>query len=231
MKNETECPNPWLCFILGFFLPLIGLIVSAIIGKGTGVKHAIAGIALRCILCIAGCLFIGGAITQAVNETNKASIRHRAGRDSEKPNERVTWRVTKKQSPIDDSYTVVISRDAEAPVSSGFKKERPTLIMRKQEGKREVYILFPMYLGSSKIPVTVRFGSNEAITEDWGTSSSGKAVFSPFPFEDFFAMVKSSNKLVVRLTPFGENPETVVFGLEGLDDMLKDSVVSEAFEK
>ena len=38
MENDSECKNPWLCAALGFFVPLFGVVIAAIIGKGTGAK-------------------------------------------------------------------------------------------------------------------------------------------------------------------------------------------------
>ena len=81
-----------------------------------------------------------------------------------------------------------------------------------------------MYLGNDKMPVTVRFDGDEAITDDWGCSTDGKAVFSPFPFSDFLETVLTSKRLVVRLTPYGESPETATFDISGLADVLDDEV-------
>ena len=54
------------------------------------------------------------------------------------------------------------------------------------------------------------------MTEDWECATDGKAVFSPFPFGDFWGMVKDSRRLVIRLTPYGESPATVSFNLSDI---------------
>lgn len=205
-------------------MPLIGLIIGAIIGKGTGVKHALGGIALRYVLIVGGCLWVTSRKPSLPADETPA--RQAVGkRDKPEAIERTTWEVRKDKSPIDDSLTVSIRREAEHPVSGGFRKSHPVLILRHKEGVSEAYVSWPMYLGNDKLPVTVRFDSDEAITENWGCSTDGKAVFSPFPFSDFLQMILTSKRLVVRLTPFGENPETATFDISGFSDCVDDEVL------
>lgn len=223
MNDNPECKNPWLCSVLGFFLPLIGLVIGAIIGKGTGVKHALGGIALRYVLIVAGCLWVASRVSDIPR--NETPARLASGKsDKLEADERTTWEVHKEKSPLDDSLTVSIRREAESPVHGGFRKSPAVLILRHKEGKSEAYVSWPMYLGNDKMPVTVRFDGDEAITDDWGCSTDGKAVFSPFPFSDFLETVLTSKRLVVRLTPYGESPETATFDISGLADVLDDEV-------
>lgn len=214
MRNKSDCKNPWLCTALGFFLPLLGLIIGAIIGKGDGVKHALGGVALRYVLAIGGCLFLFS------RDVSPAPSRPSQERRRSEHGKRKTWALEKSKSPIDDTTTYTITRAAKSPVSCGFSRSPAVLVIRQKEGTSEAYISWPMYLGSSKMPVTVRFDDDDAITQDWNTSTDGKAVFSPFPFEDFFGCVLLGRRLVVRLTPFGESPETAIFDISGLAGIL-----------
>lgn len=224
MKNDAECKNPWMCSVLGFFLPLVGLIISAIIGKGTGVKHAFGGIVLRNVLIVGGCLLVFNKTpTTPDGKTSAAKIGK--SRETAKTDERKTWEIENEKSPIDDSITYTIRREANAPVRGGFKKVRPVLIIRHKEGKSEAYVSWPMYLGNDKLAVTIRFDNDEAITEDWGCSTDRKAVFSPFPFADFLEMVLTSRSLVVRLTPYGESPETATFDISGFSECVSGDVL------
>ena len=228
MTNNIECKNPWLCSVLGFFLPLIGLIIGAIIGKGTGIKHALGGIALRYVLIIGGCLWVTSSVpSPSINETPARQASRK--RDKLGSNKRTTWEVLKGKSPIDDTLMVSIQREAESPVRGGFRKSHPVLILRHKEGKSEAYVSWPMYLGNGKLPVIIRFDNDEAITDNWGCSTDGKAVFSPFPFADFLEVALTSKRLVVRLTPFHESPETATFDLSGLDEIL-DHEIRVAFQ-
>ena len=218
MKNKGDCKNPWLCTFLGFFLPLIGLIIGAIIGKGDGVKHALGGIALRYVLIVGGCLWIFNSSSLPAHRGREVSARSEGGKRN--ANERKTWEVWKEKSQIDDSTIYTIRREAEEPVRGGYRKTPPVLILRHKEGKSEAYVSWPMYISNDKLPVTVRFDGDEAVTEDWNCSTDGKAVFSPFQFSDFLGMVLESKRLVVRLTPFGKSPETAIFDISGLADSL-----------
>lgn len=212
MQNKSDCKNPWLCTALGFFLPLLGLIVGAIIGKGDGVKHALGGIGLRYALIVGGCLWL-------FNSKPPESPVREASKPSESV-KRKTWELWKDKSPLDDSTVYTVRREAESPVRGGFRKSPPVLILRSKEGKCEAYISWPLYISRDKLPVSVRFDSDEAVTEEWNCSTDGKAVFSPFPFQDFLDMVLNSKRLVVRLTPFGENPETATFDISGFADII-----------
>ena len=174
---------------------------------------------------VGGCLFVFNQPPPVPNsETSVSSTDGK--REKSKANERTTWEMLKEKSPIDDSQTYTIQREADSPVHGGFRKSRPVLILRHKEGKSEVYVAWPMYLGNDKLPVTVRFDKDDAITEDWGCSTDGKAVFSPFPFSDFLEMALTSSRLVVRLTPFGESPETAIFDISGLADVLDEDVLA-----
>lgn len=214
-KNaQNECKNPWLCSALGFFVPVLGLIIGAIIGKGTGVKHALGGIVLRYVLGVMLlCWFysVGKKIEQSEQARQPLRQEHAAA----------GWSFEREQSSIDDSTTYTLSR-ASVEVVGKYKKAPAELIIRRQEGKNEVFITWPSHLAVRKVPVTVRFDKDEAVTEDWGCSTDGKAAFSPFPFADFWGMVKDSRHLTVRLIPYGENPQTVTFDLSNIPvDALK----------
>lgn len=217
-KHETECKNPLLCIALGFFLPLVGLILAAIIGKGTGLKHALAGVVLRYGLAIASCVYVfrPGESSRRTKTTPAVS--------ASKQTTKRTWQVTKKKSPIDDSTTYIVTREAEERV--GIAHDHPKLVIRRDEDASDVYIVWPCQLASSKIPVTIRFDSHEAITEEWTTSTTGKSAFSPFVFGELLNSLLNSKRLVVRLTPYGKSPETVTFDLSGLADVFDEDMVA-----
>ena len=169
--------------MLGFFLPLIGLIIGAIIGKGEGVKHALAGIVLRYVLIIGGCLWVFNSAMTAEPEGDSESLATGGGRSRQHhANERKTWEMSKSKSPLDDSTIYTIRREAAEPVHGAFDKMPPVLILRRKEGESDAYISWPIYIGHGETPVTIRFDDDDAVTEDWNCSTDGKAVFSPFPF-------------------------------------------------
>jgi len=88
--------------------------------------------------------------------------------------------------------------------------------------KTEVYADFHTYVGDDSRDVyteykriTVRVGDKSARNEHWNVSTDKRAVFSKRAIPLLREMVKS-DKLVLRLVPYGENPVTAVFDTRGL---------------
>ena len=221
--TKDECKNPYLCSILGFFLPLIGLIISAIIGKGEGVKHAFGGIALRYILFIGGCLYF----TQSVLTDKSVDFNDQV---NETYTQNTKWVLDESVSPIDDTPIYVLSCLSKENVSAIRKDKQAMLVVRHKEGKNEVYISWPRFLSTKEMPVTVRFDADESVTEKWQCGTDHKSVFSPFPFDDFYDLLKASEKLVVRLTPYGESPEIATFDLSSFN-LILNRKIKQVFER
>ncbi|MBL7114695.1 MAG: hypothetical protein ISS35_02925 [Kiritimatiellae bacterium] len=133
----------------------------------------------------------------------------------------VGWKIRTDISAIDDSKSYFLSRAAEEPIGSGIFSSTPTLMIRHKEGDLEVFIGFGTYLGSDSITVTHRMGSNPAQHEEWGLSTDGKSIFCPVDAVAFVGQLLVSNRLVVRLTPYGESPVTSTFDLSGLPEAIQ----------
>ena len=136
------------------------------------------------------------------------------------PEEPAGWQLRTDTSPIDDSKSYFLSRDADEPIGSGFMSSTPTLIIRHKEGTLEVYITFGTYLGSDTTMVTTRMGSSPATQREWGLSTDGKAIFCPTDNGQFVRQLLANDRLVIRLTPFGESPATSTFDLTGLSEAI-----------
>ena len=130
--------------------------------------------------------------------------------------EPVDWILKTETSPIDDSRTYILRRDAEEEIGRGFFASTPTLIIRHKEGSLELYITIGQYLGSDGTLVTSRLGSSPAQESEWSTSTDGKAIFYPSNVDAFVRQLMENNKLVIRVTPYGESPVTTSFNLSGL---------------
>ncbi len=136
------------------------------------------------------------------------------------PSDPPGWKLRTDTSPIDDSKSYFLSRDAEEPIGSGFMRSTPTLMIRHKEGELEVYITMGQYLGSDTATVTVRIGSSPATQSEWSLSTDGKAIFYPADHASFVRQLLANDRLVVRLTPFSESPVTATFDLEGLREAI-----------
>ena len=131
------------------------------------------------------------------------------------------WKLVTDTSPIDDSKTYILRRDAEEEIGSGFFSSTPTLIIRHKEGQLELYITIGQYLGMDGTLVTSRVGSFPAKESEWSISTDGKAIFYPGNVDSFVRELMANTKLVIRVTPYGESPVTTSFNLSGLSESIE----------
>jgi type VI secretion system protein VasI len=94
-------------------------------------------------------------------------------------------------------------------------------MIRHKEGDLEVYITFRDYLGSDTTMVTMRLGTSPASQSKWGVSTDGKAIFYPADNNEFVKQLLENERLVIRLTPYGESPITSTFDLKGLKEAIE----------
>lgn len=137
------------------------------------------------------------------------------------PEEPVGWRLKTETSPIDDSTTYILRRDAEEEVGTGIFASTPTLLIRHKEGELELYITVGQFLGMDKTLVTCRLGTSPAQDSEWSLSTDGKAIFYPGNVDAFVRQLMANDKMVIRLTPYGESPITTTFILSGLTDAIE----------
>lgn len=130
------------------------------------------------------------------------------------------WKISEDVSKIDDGPVIVVRLDAEAGVKSGYRENWPSLIIRLEEGEVDAYVAFGFFLGSDSIPVTIRFGEEQAVNEEWSTSTNGKAVFAPNSAKFLAALVKC-DLFRIRITPYGESPVLAEFDVRQLNTALE----------
>lgn len=186
MKSPSDkCENPWTCSLLGFFLPVVGLIVSAIIGKGAGVKHCLGGIGLRYAIAILPAVYLTHRIR------SEPPIPKEVHEAMQPPQE---WQVSFTTDKMTDERITIAYINAREKISG----KRPSLTFRVRGNERDTFITYPQYIGKDQ-KITIRFDKDDAITDTWTVSEDGRALFSPFPFDDFLALTAESQTLLVRL--------------------------------
>lgn len=139
------------------------------------------------------------------------------------------WSVDEGQSSMDDSKTVTLSLDSDDAVDGPLGPKQPTLIIRCQEGKTEVYVHTgmaasveegqeggPMYSHT----VRVRLDQGDAVTEHWGESTANDALFSEGDAIAFTKQIADAQTLTFQFTPFDANPAIARFDLRGLSEHL-----------
>ena len=129
------------------------------------------------------------------------------------------WEVSTDLSKIDDSTSVTALLTASQPIGAGYKQAIPTAVARCKEGDLDFYIVWGMFIGSSKHPVTMRLDSDDAGIENWSVSTDHKATFYSGNVNVLFEALTKAKKLVVRTTPYGESPVITSFDISGFSNV------------
>jgi hypothetical protein len=129
------------------------------------------------------------------------------------------WTVTEEVSPVDDSAIVTASRDADGELLAWpGKKVTPTLILRCQSRRLEVFVSTGMAEAGDSTEVTLRFDKQPAYAERWSHSTSGNALFlpgAPSTELDFVSKLRAHEKLLIQVTPYNSSPTMTTFTLAG----------------
>ena len=137
------------------------------------------------------------------------------------------WRVTTSSNPIDDSPIVVLATDSIS--GRNARGESISFVARCRSNTTEAYVVWNDYLaddsplgrGSWK-HVTVRIGDAPASQERWDTSTDHQATFAPGWAGNLLKRMMGEERLVVRTTPYNENPITAVFDIRGMETGLRE---------
>jgi type VI secretion system protein VasI len=131
------------------------------------------------------------------------------------------WYVERTKNPIDDTEKVVLALTADEGVSAFGQPI--ILFLRCQSRQFEFYISWNDYLasdgefGSEWKYVLVRHGSDEAVPEQWSTSTDQKATFAADPRAHLKQMLANTS-FVAQITPYNASPITAVFDTTGLKE-------------
>lgn len=134
------------------------------------------------------------------------------------------WQVETDKSAMDDSPTVVLSVRANAASADRLGKTiRPTLSIRCKENDTDVFINWQQFLttGGSDDGTSVqyRIDAARAVTAPWSISTDFTATFSRNSVQ-LARKLATGRRLVVRTTPYGEDPVEASFNLDGLAPLL-----------
>jgi type VI secretion system protein VasI len=141
------------------------------------------------------------------------------------------WHVTEEQSPMDDSKTVVLALESDDEMHGPLGAFRPSLIVRCQEKKTEVYVATGMaasveghgeYSIAPEDSHTVRTRLNDAVasTEYWYESTDQKALFTERDSIEFAKALTGAMTFTFQFTPFDGSPQVTRFDVRGLDPHL-----------
>ena len=138
------------------------------------------------------------------------------------------WRVTETHSPMDDSKGVLLTLDSDDVIQGPVETTRPSLQVRCQEGKTDVYVVTGMAAsieedvdGSPSDYHTVRMRLDDAAaeTEPWLESTDHTALFVGMG-QELARELSNANTYTFQFTPFDGSPQTMRFDVRGLDPHL-----------
>jgi len=133
------------------------------------------------------------------------------------------WHVNTSISSIDDSRSVYLYTDALNTTRGTIGQEvRPRLWLRCLENTTAFLVDWEVFLNTEGIPVTYRVDKEAAQTRTWSVSTDHKSVGlwyggSSIPFIN---RLIGKETLLVRVTPYGENPVTATFNIQGLEEKI-----------
>jgi type VI secretion system protein VasI len=130
------------------------------------------------------------------------------------------WQLREDVSPIDDTRSVSGYLEADAPQKIGYRTITPTLIVRYKEKKLSAFINYGAFMGSDTVEVTIRYGKEEPMTQEWDDSTDHKAIFAPGDGAYLVRKIKEVPSFVVRVTPYGESPVTASFSTAGIEALM-----------
>lgn len=129
------------------------------------------------------------------------------------------WIISESIDMMDDSRLFT----AYTTAKQGYNTygNSPKLYIRCKSEKTDLYIVWDDYLGSEKIEIEYRFGSNESMKSEWGISTDGTASFlSSTAVIGFLNYMKNHERFTVRLSPYNESPITAAFDVSGVSEIL-----------
>jgi type VI secretion system (T6SS) VasI/EvfG family protein len=137
------------------------------------------------------------------------------------------WHIEETSNPMDDTRRVTLILTAEPNSSRSRMRQLPVLVARCQSDTTELYINWDQYVGDDSSSVydewkyvTIRIGGGEANRQRWSVSTNRQSTFAPGWAGNLLRQMATENSLVVRITPYGENPMTAIFDTTGLEEAL-----------
>jgi len=166
-----------------------------------------------------------GTYSYEIDEFDGATVPDEVVKSTAETTKAGLWRLHTRTNPIDDTSTVTLSLEAETGTS---RLGNPiTFVARCKSSKTETYVIWGDYLGDDSRDVysewknvIVRIGEGEARKERWGVSTDREATFAPDWAGSLLKEMLDEDRLVLQTIPYGENPNTAIFDISGLRNIL-----------
>lgn len=137
------------------------------------------------------------------------------------------WQVEKQTSAMTDKVAVFLAITSEETVDCGWNRgDKITLILRCLDGVTSLLVSTGCHMTSSDYndygDVTYRIDDTAAATAPMEASTNNRSLglWSGGKSIPFIKKMIGKSKLLVKATPYGENPFTATFDIAGLDQAI-----------
>ena len=128
------------------------------------------------------------------------------------------WKTTLDADPITDDAIFLTTTVGDIPSKYG---DAITLSLRCTPDDYDVFVSFNEYIGSQPM-VTYRIDKEKPVDTRWDSATSKQGAFAPDNYiVDLIEGMVKGTKMVVRITPYNENPKTITFNMVGFTNSLK----------
>ena len=131
------------------------------------------------------------------------------------------WDITSKTSAMDGKTTYVAGLPSSNQLTNSAGVDKPVrLVVRcRPETGLEVYVAWPLYMGSSPDASSYRMDDQPVIKEVWTPGQGGTTLFLPEDVRAFLGRLSLAKRLVVQAAPYQQMPSEAVFDLGGVADV------------
>lgn len=126
------------------------------------------------------------------------------------------WQISDETRLLDNArvFSGILDSSNEIPNSVG-KADHASIIVRCSAGQLEVYVTWPVFLGTRSIPpVKYKFGAGEIKSEYWSPSDGGTAIFVR-DTQSFANALAAEVPLVVQVQPYRGGVIEAAFQTQG----------------
>lgn len=129
------------------------------------------------------------------------------------------WKQRVDKSKFDDSKSVYLHVDADEEIQIGrYDVVQPILLMRCHENTTAIFISFDHFLGSDDIAIEYRIDREKTRSAVWYISSNHNSIglWRGRTSIPFIRRLFGKDRILIRLTPYGDSPVTASFTVTGL---------------
>jgi len=129
------------------------------------------------------------------------------------------WKILEKIDPLTDKKIISLSTESLEKQKFNYSVNSGTLFIRSDGGRISLFVDWGGFVTTDNTFVSYRFGEKPYKRDKWIPSTDNNSTFAYRPIETINLMLGETSA-IIRTTPFGDNPVTYSFNIEGLEGLL-----------